>query len=1218
MKLLFCRRIICTIICLLLIASNFSLNVSAAVGDTFVSPAAGQKNLLLNSGFESVSGNEIKYWELSGGNWNAAPGAKSEQITTYNNSLRSACLSTTNTARDVYLTHKVRMIPGAIYQVSFWVCIKTMAQDAGIKFTVAYTDSGGKSAGSYNPTYSIKSGTQNEWIQYVHHFTSESAPNGVTSFRVRLLGGASTVYVDDVSLYAIELPQNIEEEEPVFPTEIIPDYDFLAPCEGAENLLLNADFENVKSSGALKSWTASGGTWNQETGVSIIEKSEEPTHVRNGNRSIKITNSFYVTRNNVTQWVHLEPHAMYQASVWVYSEKPGTANLRFSMAYWDATHKKNPGGYQTGAFRYINQKGKWTQYVVHFEALEKGDNEIEFRIDLFDGDGEVYVDDASLYMIAPSPKMQFQTNELFYYTEDTEGICEAKLYTKVYPEIENGTVDFLIKDGSNTLEKKQNAILDVDDTARFIFNLSKLQIGKEYIAEAVLRDKNGVIKETQSQTFIRYLPRPKALTEEGFYKEQVLDANGNLKDKLDRKGNPVYIDVMIAYTRPDNLSLLKEQGVTAYIRSVSSNIENDKMQAELDNAAKNGLKVLVGLYPNMLAAGHPDNVEMSKYYINKYKNHPALLGWAVLDEPSAYFKEAALPKVMEDSYKLIRSIDLVHPVYAVEATTEFLPLINKYVDILASDPYPYNTAPIAGKTANYMRAAAEATKFSKPTCSIVQLRTLNGYFPTVNEVRNMYYQALFEGTGMLGFYAFNNASGTKDLSQTDRWAGHVKFGDAEQDDAFDFFVYRKYPQFNMSMGISDRVWYATFIKNGRVYLFILNHDETNRSADSILANVPLVSDGGSVKINGFTAKCIYGDGPETVNGESSGFGVSIDKNAAFVYEITPNLVTDFSELSISTFRDLGRHGWAQDAIRTLCNTGIITGITKTAFRPDYIESSPTFAQSLGKIFGISGETLLSAAGVETMKDLKRDDMMKIVFCALEKSNLDFQIGIEVASYIKNNMLIRNLDATSDAVTRAESAIVLKKIKDLKDSFNIVLIDKGKFYGKDAKTVSSRLLNEQGTFSGGIWQTTVETTDETLLLVHNVAGARTVSIPIEAETIQCLYGKGEASYQNGVLEYRINGESTAIFRIYDEKPFGIYKNNMLLSYTNEGTVEINGAKKKPWLALYNISDGAKELIQLEEDTLSFEPKSDNKYQLSAFDWGEKMNPQSISYKTDGER
>lgn len=1182
-----------------------------AAGDVYSTPAAGQKELLLNNEFEAVEDNTLQYWALTGGSWGAEPGAAVVQDVTYGGSGNAVRLATTEDVRDVYLTHKVRTIPGAVYQVSFWVNASAMASGAGIKFTLAYTDHDGASAGSYNPTYSIKQEAVGGWVQYVHHFTAGGVKNGLAHFRLRLLGGASTVYADNVSLYAIEVPEEDSEEEEE-PVQIVPDFTWQPPAEGAANLLENNGFEDLKTTGGLVSWTASGGKWNQETGASVIEKTEDPEHVYSGDRAIRITNNLYVTRRYVTQWVHLEPGAMYQASVWVNVAEIGSARIRYSMAYWDAAHKKNPGGYQTGSFRYTNRKGEWVQYVIHFEALEKGDNEVEFRIDLYGGDGIVYFDEASLYMIEPRPKMDFSANEVLYYTESKTGIMTAKLHCREYPETAGGTVDFRIKDGDTVIEEKLSASTEGDDTARYVFDLSLLEIGKEYTAEAVLKDAGGNSLETQTETIKRYLPRPRALTEEGFYKEQVQGADGTLTDKLDGSGNPVYLDVMIAYTRPDDLSLLSAQGVTAYIRSVNRNTANDNLQTELDNAARNGLKVLVGLYPNMKPAGHPDNTQMSTYYINKYKNHPAVLGWAVLDEPSAYFKELELIKLMEDSYTLIRSLDPVHPVYAVEATTEFLPLIGRYVDILASDPYPYNTNPIAGRTATYMRAAAEAVSFAKPTCSIVQARSLNEYFPTVDEVRHMYYEALFEGAGMLGFYAFNNASGSLNLSQTDRWEGHVRFGNGEQQEAFDAFVYRKYPVFCESAEIGADAWYAAFVRDGALYMVILNMDEKNRTAAARTVDIPLISDGGTVSVNGYTATLLEGEGTAEITGTGSTISVPLAENAAVIYRITPNTATDFSGLAVSPFRDLGRCPFAAEQIRALGEIGILKGITETAYGPARRETVERFIASLSALLGISAETLTADFGGNGQTELSRADMMRLVQLALRAAGMDEEIVADAAALLRTHMLAGNIDKTASLVTRAEAALVLARLLEWKENG----AEGGTLYNTDAAEAVSLLLSA-GTETETGWYSVTETADGALAAVSaNCDG--TFSVPVSGEAVQTVYGDCTADFSEGRLQVEMTAGSTVILRVYTAAPFGLYENNTLLTFATGGTVTIKNAKGTGQIALYEICGGRKELLLLTGGSLEFSPREGAEYVLSAIDWAEALVPQNDVYTIRGRK
>lgn len=1182
-------------------------------GDVFLPPDAGQRELVLNGSFEKTENGEAKYWALSNGKWGEKPGAIIVPDGGYGGSGTAVKLSTTDSARDIYITHKIKTVPGAVYQVSFWVKIDSMADNAGIKFTLSYDKTGVGNVGSYNPTYTIKHDVGHEWVQYVHHFTAQGAWNGVSSFRVRLIGDRSEVYVDDVSVYAIKETTLLPQLDPP-PTQIVPDPTYMLPVSGESELLKNVGFETLRTNGGISEWTANGGVWNAETGVSVIDKSKEPTHVKSGDRSICIVNNMYEERGNVTQWVHLEPGAMYQASVWVYAAEPGRADARFSMAYWDAAHKKNPGGYQTSTYRYINQVGEWIQYIAHFEALEKGDNEVEFRIDLFGGDGVVYFDDASLYMIEPPKKMQFCTNEVLYYTEHQSGIMQAQVRADLTAGSGGTTVDFFVKDNMRILEERKS--VPTENTARFIFDLTRLTIGKSYTAEAVLKDNNGTVLETQSIEIKRHLPRPRALTEEGYYKEQIKKEDGSLTDKLDAKGKPVYLDVMLAYTRPEDVSLLTKQGVTAYICGANSDVEKDNIGAELAKAEANNLKVLVGLYPNMKPAGHPDNIEISTYYIDKYKNHPAILGWAILDEPSAYFKEKELSKLMEDSYTLIRSLDPVHPAYAVEATTEYLPLVANYVDILASDPYPYQTNPIAGRTATYMREAANASDFRKPTASIVQLRELNGYFPTVTEVRNMYYHALFEGAGMLGFYAFNNAFGNQNLSQTDRWEGHVKFGQKEQKEAFDAFVYRKYPVFNASTKITDPAWYAGFVKDNSVYMYILNHDESNRSASARTVQVPLVSDGGRVRINGFTATLVYGEGETNIEEDGSILHVPLSKNGAVVYKITPHNKIDFSMLLQSTFRDLGRYGWVAEEIRMLVDAGIMEGITETSFCPSYNETTDGFAQGLASVLQISKTSLLSENGFFNDADLRREAMIKLMFSAAEKANLQVEAVLDTAALIRKNILSKKIN-TEDLVTRAESALVLSRIMKWKEDAMVSGTTNGKVYSDEVEMLALELANGAGELSEGIWKHSIETEKGTFLFLCNSSNVQETVIACQGEAVQQIYGQGEASLLDNRLRITFRGNGPVIIQVYKEAPFGLYRENKLLSKLDAGEVQIKHVDGKSLLAVYVLSEGKKELLEISDKNFTFVPKPGIRYELTALDWMDELRPKGKAYSIESE-
>ncbi len=948
------RRLISVVLLTVMLLCLFGINAPAAeIGD----------NLIRNGDLEVLGSNgSVAKWSAIGNKWGRDIGAAlvHDRVHSGESAIR---LANSGTVEDSNITQRIKLIPGAKYRASVWVNIRNLGEKTTFLFSMAIYNHYYQNCGSLG--LSFKNPRMYRWEEFVHEFTAPEEPIGDADFRVRLFGGEGEVYVDDISVVLIELPEEeyIYPEKPD-PVQVIPPYEHKEPAEGHKELLTNVSFEEADEKGGIANWMANGNKWGAETGCSVSEDV-----VRTGKRALKITNSLDANDSHLTQKLKLLPGAVYQASVWVNVKEMGRGSIIYSLAYWANNYTDYITGFQPEKFRYANRRGEWVEYNVHFIGQDLGDCEVEFRIRLMGGDGIVYFDDISLYMIEPPPKIALETSELFYYTELEEGFATAKLDLAEYPETEGGTVDFFLKDGDTIVEQKLKASTEGDHTARWYFDLTELEIKKPYTLEAVLYDSSGAFVERQTETIERFMPRPTALTEEGFYKEQVLGEDGQLHDKLDKNGNPVLLDVVLAYTRPESdegLIHLKNQGVTAFINGAGSDYTKERVGAQLDAAHALGLKAVVGLYPDMKPAGYPTSVDRTTYYIEKYRNHPAVLGWAVLDEPSAYFKFWELEAVMEDSYKLIRSLDPVHPVYAVEATTVFLPMIADYVDILASDPYPYAAGPISGQTSNYIREASEATEFIKPVCSIVQIFETSGYFPTSMEARHFYYESLFEGSTMLGYYSFRlaRANGVP-LNETEIWDDLVRWGnEGEQRDAFDYFVYRKYPTFNESVIVGADEWHASYVKDGKLYMIVLNMDNVNRNAKARTVNIPLISDGGKVTIEGFTAKLLSGTGVESIEGDGSTLTLPLEQNAAVVYEIIPKNEVDFSLLKPSRFRDLGRHGWAADAIRTLEEKGIVEGLTPTSYRPGFKITRGDFAMNLVRALNLTAEAQDNFADVD--------------------------------------------------------------------------------------------------------------------------------------------------------------------------------------------------------------------------------------------------------------
>jgi len=76
-------------------------------------------------------------------------------------------------------------------------------------------------------------------------------------------------------------------------------------------------------------------------------------------------------------------------------------------------------------------------------------------------------------------------------------------------------------------------------------------------------------------------------------------------------------------------------------------------------------------------------------FVNRVKNHPAFLFYGIGDEPEVYSWD---PKLLEELYSLIKTLDPYHPIYIVNDTVEGLYTYKDADDMFFPDPY---IAPLA-------------------------------------------------------------------------------------------------------------------------------------------------------------------------------------------------------------------------------------------------------------------------------------------------------------------------------------------------------------------------------------------------------------------------------------------------------------------------------------------------------------------------------------------
>lgn len=187
---------------------------------------------------------------------------------------------------------------------------------------------------------------------------------------------------------------------------------------------------------------------------------------------------------------------------------------------------------------------------------------------------------------------------------------------------------------------------------------------------------------------------------------------------------------------------------------------NDR-KAYMDRCAQIGMKVHYNLLSVSGGGGVSSKIEgiseseKKERLISEVKNfmdHPALLAWYISDEPNGF---KIPPEQLEEIYRTVRETDPWHPVSVVFMA----PFIasKKYanaLDIVMADPYPIPKGSV-NQAGNVVKQLTEEFEGKKPVWLVPQAFGGGEWWerePTIQEIRNMTYQALVNGAGGIQYF----------------------------------------------------------------------------------------------------------------------------------------------------------------------------------------------------------------------------------------------------------------------------------------------------------------------------------------------------------------------------------------------------------------------------------------------------------------------------------
>lgn len=707
-----------------------------------------------------------------------------------------------------------------------------------------------------------------------------------------------------------------------------------------ENLIKDVDMENLDmtENDAEKEWVPQGGTKNWGA---LAHVDTEVSH--SGNQSIRITPSSEHKSPYVTMEVPAKALTTYQLTAWTRQSglRVGKRTVYVKFEFY--------GDMETGGDSYLRmdtqsecftgQEGGWTQFEQTI-TTPPGTKCIAIRLRVKDDVGIGWYDDIEFYQVSETPCAQLKTDQVFYYPSAKSGAATLTVNRVDYPDFDAGaaTVDYALKLGDEVLYEKKGVPF-CDDTASFLYDTALLEnMATEYTVEAKVYE-NGSLLQTLTTDIWKY-PRPTAIGEDGNYYN---------------KDGSIFIPV-IGYHIPSESALpdksfasLKEGGInTLQISTTSYTDDMTPLVELLDKLESYGMKAIVCVYVNMKAAGHEDNAAHTAAVVEACAGHEAVFGWAVQDEPAAQIPNYEY--YLKESYKLIKKYDTDRPIYICDVLNGYELRNSLYCDLYVDSTYPRSDEEPGNITrgeALMMDTSAGTRLANKPHYHLVQAyeHAAGGFYPNIDEMRNMQYSALLSGARGLGYYKVKGSMlDGRAMYETDLWQDLITFVESgEEALMYDLLTYGGYPVFSAEIARAQQQ-YKAVLKDGDVYAVLLNG--TNKDA---AVSMPLTSYNGRASIGGGTASAVFGCKDSDITLSADALSVVLPKSGVAVIRVQGTGVTA-EMLAENKFTDLESYPWAKEQIETLGRSGrahsVINWFGESEFRPGEAITRADFAYFL--------------------------------------------------------------------------------------------------------------------------------------------------------------------------------------------------------------------------------------------------------------------------------
>ena len=704
--------------------------------------------------------------------------------------------------------------PGVTYELSAWVKTENVTEGSAYLHGIftGYDENGQSLTYSRLNLYFTSATEKNfDWTKKIMRFTAPQGATSLTIYAYSTVPYGGTVYFDDVSL--------------LVPKESVPELDSAEPkAPVGGNYLIRETFEGWTTGSYVPASQSSA--FNRFGGHHAVVSEEQPNADTGSTKSLKMrlgsnaAQAGFTTCANLYKSVShgLVPGATYQVSVNVLAPEFGTeASIAFWIDLEDNEGNKDQKKRHIGFSHY-----PWWRTIVFEFVMPENIASASFSFRYFSASYDAYFDDFSVYIVEEPAHAFLDTDELFYYSEWETGVATATPNDYFGDELLGGKViySFLDKDKETVLDTEE--VLYVNGKADYTFPTSLMaDLGKEYFINAKNYKADGTMVQDETVSVYRF-NRPTYLGADGVFRKggkeiNIVLGNGVNTERLNK--NPQNGGVTVVQIVADPASM------------------GTSLRDRMDLAYEKGLFCLINFYSGYTCGGSEGQIESTLRTVEWAKDHPALFGYKIQDEP---YQKGNTDEEMTRAYVGIRNIDPDHPIYLDDSVEGGYDWLYRYADIIDIDYYGGSNTDSGKIFTDKMEKARAATKNGrKPFTLLQQAFPYLGYQPTVDELRNFAYQAFFAGASGFGYHSLGvDGSDGQDVAYIDsaNWAEICeRWAPFEQGFLFDAFVNDKYEEIDSYRG--DHVMWKTFKDGKDVYVVIFNREKQSSSTASISVDI---------------------------------------------------------------------------------------------------------------------------------------------------------------------------------------------------------------------------------------------------------------------------------------------------------------------------------------------------------------------------------------------